>query len=60
MDRGYKTFSCLTQLSLKFVLLINHKLLTIAYFPLLNITEHKIFSADKYENANYCWHFYIY
>ena len=22
--------------------------------------EHKIFSANKYENANYCWHFHIY
>ena len=27
---------------------------------LLNTTEHEIFPANKYENANYCWHFHIY
>ena len=27
---------------------------------LLNITEHENVSANKYENANYCWHFQIY
>ena len=26
----------------------------------LNIAEHENFSANKYENANYCWHFHIY
>ena len=37
---------------MKFVLLINLKLLTIANSFLLNIAEHEIFSANKYENAN--------
>ena len=55
-----KLFSCSTQLSMKFVLLINIKLLTIVDSFLLNIAEHEIFSANKYENANYCWHFHIY
>ena len=55
-----KLFSCSTQLSMKFVLLINLKLLTIAYYSLLNIVEHEHFSAHEYENANYCWHFHIY
>ena len=55
-----KLFSCSTEVSMKFVLLINLKLLTIANFFLLNIAEHENFSANKYENANYCWHFHIY
>ena len=25
-----------------------------------NIAKHKNFSANKYENANFCWHFHIY
>ena len=59
--RGYKTFFlCSTQLSMKFVLLINLELLTISIFFLINIAEHENFSANKYENANYCWHFHIY
>ena len=37
---------------MKFVLLINFKLLTIANSFLLNIAEHENFSANKYENAN--------
>ena len=37
---------------MKFDPLINLKLLTIANSFLLNITEHEIFSANKYENAN--------
>ena len=49
-----KLFSCSTQLSMKFVLLINLKLLTIANSFLLNIAEHENFSANKYANANYC------
>ena len=44
----------------KFILLINLKFLTIANSFLLNIAEHENFSANKYENANYCWHFHIY
>ena len=55
-----KLFSCSTQLSMKFVLLINLKLLTIANAFLLNIAEHDNFSAHKYENANYFWHFHNY
>ena len=57
-----KLFSFSTQLSMKYilVLLINLKLLTNANSFLLNIALQVIFSADKYENANFCWHFYIY
>ena len=44
-------------LSMKFVLL---KLLTTANSFLLNIAEHEKISANKYENAKYCWHFHIY
>ena len=52
--RGYyKTLSCSTQLSTKFVLLVSLKLLTVANSFLLNIAEHEKFSANKYENANY-------
>ena len=49
-----KIFSCSTQLSMKFVLLISFKLLTIANSFLLNIAEHEVLSANKYENASYC------
>ena len=49
-----KRFSCST------VLLINLKLLTIANSFLQNIPGHENFSANKYENTNYCWHFHIY
>ena len=38
---------------MKFVLLINLKLLIIPNSFLLYIAEHEIFSANKYENANY-------
>ena len=55
-----KLFSCSTQLSMIFALLINLKLLTTANSFLLNTAEHENFSANKYENANYCWHFHIY
>ena len=55
---GYYFFSCSTQLSMKFFMLINLKLLTIANSCLLNIAEHENFFANKYENANYCWHSY--
>ena len=57
--RGYKTFFMVNS-GMKFVLLINLKLLTIANSFLLNIAEHEIFCANKYENANYGWHFHIY
>ena len=55
-----KRFSCLTQLSMKFVMLLNLKILTIANSFLLNMTEHVNFSTDKYESANNSWHFHIY
>ena len=29
-------------------------------FFMLSLAEHEIFSANKYENANYSWHFHIY
>ena len=29
-------------------------------FFMLNLDENEIFSANKYENANYSWHFHIY
>ena len=37
---------------MKFFLLINLKLLTTANSFLLNVAEHEIFYANKYENAN--------
>ena len=37
-----------------------NKLLPIANSFLLNIAEYENFSANKFENANYCWHIYIY
>ena len=55
-----KLFSCSTWLSMKFVLLINLKLLTVANSFFLNIAEHENLSANKYESANNCWHFHIY
>ena len=48
-----KLFSSSTQLSMKFVLLINLKWLTILNSFLLNIVEHENFSANKFENANF-------
>ena len=50
-----KLFSCSTQLSMEFLLLINLKLPTIANSVLLNEAEHEIFSANKYEDANYSY-----
>ena len=44
---------------MKFVHLLNLKLLTILDSFLLNIAEHENFSANKYENANFSWHFHI-
>ena len=55
-----KLFSCSTQLSMKFGRLINLKSLTIVNSFLLNIAKHENSSANKYEIANYCWHFHIY
>ena len=53
-----KHFSCSTQLSMKFVLVRNLKLLTFANSFLLKIAEHELFSVNKYENAKYCWNFH--
>ena len=53
-------FSCSTQLSMKFFMLISLKLLTIANSFLLNLADRENFYAYKYENANFCWHFHIY
>ena len=58
--KDIKLFSGSTQQSMKLVMLINLKLLTNANSFLLNIAEHENFSANKYENANFCWHFHIY
>ena len=55
-----KHFSCSTQLSMKFFMLINFRLVKIVNSSVLKIAEHENFSANKYENANFCWHFYIY
>ena len=55
-----KLFSCPTQISMTFFMLTDLKILTTANSFLLNIAEHEIFSANKYENANFCWHFHIY
>ena len=55
-----KLFSCSTQLSMTFFMLINLRLLTMPNSFLLNLAEHENISANKYENAIYCWHFHIY
>ena len=54
------SFPCSTQLSIKVLMLINLKLLTMLNSFLLNIAEHEKSSDNKYENANFCWHFHIY
>ena len=46
-------FSCTVQLSMQFILLINLKLLAIAYSFLLDIAESENYSAYKYDNAKY-------
>ena len=54
---GYKTFFMLNSAEHEICPANNLKLLIIANSFLLNIAEHENFSANKYENANYCWHF---
>ena len=54
-----KLVSYSTQLSMKFALQINPKLLATANSFLLNIAEHEIVSANKYENAYHFWHFHL-
>ena len=56
---NFSFFLCSAQLSMKFVLLINLKLLTIANSILLKIAEQGHFSANNYENVNYYQHFHI-
>ena len=55
-----KLFSCSNQLSMEFSMPINLILQKAANSFLLNRAEHENFSANKYENASYCWHFHIY
>ena len=42
---------------MKMSLLISIKMPT---FQIRQSAEHEHFSANKYENANYCWHSHIY
>ena len=58
--QSYKTFFLLHSVEHEFFLQINLKLLAIAISFLKNIADNEYFSANKYENANYCWHFHIY
>ena len=58
--RGYKTFFMLNSTEHELCPAKNLIFLTIASSFLLNMAEHENFSANKYENANFCWHFYIY
>ena len=51
--KDIKLFSCSIALSMKFVLIINLRLLTIANSFLLNIPEHEIFSVTKYESKKF-------
>ena len=51
---------CSTQLSMKFYMLINGKLLISPVVFLLNSAECEIFYAYEYENATNSWHFHIY
>ena len=55
-----KLFSCSTQLSMKFKLLINIEIVKIDGIFRLNSLEPAIYPANKCLNANNCWHFNIY
>ena len=46
-----KIFSCSAQLIMKFVLLLNLQLLTIANSSLLNVDEYEHFSSNRYEKC---------
>ena len=59
-SQGYKTLLVLNSDEYEICPAKNLRLLPIAIVFLLNIAEHENFSANKYENANYCWHFHIY
>ena len=58
--RGYKFFSCSTQLSMKFKMLINIEIAKIDGIFRFNLLETAIYPANKCLNANNCWHFNIY
>ena len=51
---------CLAQLSMKFKLLINTKMLKNKYFFCFKTLRCYIYHANKCQNGNICWHFNIY
>ena len=58
--RGYKTFFMLNSAEHEICLANKSQITNGANSFLLNIAEYENFSVNKYENANYCWHFHIY
>ena len=64
--KGYKTiklFSCSTQLSTKFQLLLKLKYQQIKKLLDLSLSDVEfiiLINVNKYKNANNCWHFNIY
>ena len=58
--RGYKTFFMLNSAEHEICHANKSQITKNANSFLLNIAEHENLPADKYENANYCWHFHIY
>ena len=57
--RGYKLFSCSTQLSTKFQLLIKTKIPTNEEVSCFKFLRCCVYHANKCKNANDCWHFKI-
>ena len=55
-----KHFSCSTQLSKKFKLLIHHEITHIKLNFRFKSPNLVIYPANKCENTNNCWHFNIY
>ena len=55
-----KHFSCSTQLSMEFQLLIKTKISTNEEVSCLTSLRWYIYHANKCSNANNCWHFNIY
>ena len=60
MARGYKTFFMLYLAEHENWPTNQSQITNNNNFVMQNITEHELFSANKYENANYCWHFHNY
>ena len=60
--RGYKTFFMLNSAEHEICPANKSQITDNCKFFLAKhtVAEHENFSADKYENANYCWHFHIY